>query len=189
MPNVMFMVLHIRRELMNRADKKMGYVRKIKNDRRCVFISHKKEDQHIALEVGKFIMEKLNMDIYLDIFDIELQEAVSVHNDEKIVQSIQEGIDISDILLCIVSDKTRLSWWVPYEVGRADTKNKKIVSLKTKNVEDFPSFLKTKDTVENLQQFISYILKNGTYGDLFYDEKIVGKIRNGEIGGLEKYFD
>lgn len=70
-------------------------------------------------------MEKLNMDIYLDVFDIELQEAVSVHNDEKIVQSIQEGIDISDILLCIVSDKTRLSWWVPYEVGRADTKNKK----------------------------------------------------------------
>ena len=45
--------------------------------------SHKKEDQHIALEVGKFIMEKLNMDIYLDIFDIELQEAVSVHNDDK----------------------------------------------------------------------------------------------------------
>lgn len=55
MPNVMFIVLHIRNELMNRADRKMGYVRKIKNDRRCVFISHKKEDQHIALELENLL--------------------------------------------------------------------------------------------------------------------------------------
>ena len=174
---------------MNRADRKIGYVRKIKDNKPCVFISHKKEDKHIALEVGKFITEKLNWDIYLDVFDIELQEAVSVQNDEKIVQSIQEGIDISDILLCIVSDKTRLSWWVPYEVGIADTKNIKIVSLKTKQVDDFPSFLKTKDTVDNILQFIRYMSKNGRYGASFFSEENVEKLRQLEIGRLEEYFD
>lgn len=34
---------------------------------------------------------------------------------KKIVESTQKGISCSDALLCIVSDKTKLSWWVPYE--------------------------------------------------------------------------
>ena len=106
---------------MNRADPSLGYVREIKTNTICVFISHKKEDQHIAVQLGQFLTEKLGVDIYLDVFDVDLQEAVSKENDAKIVSSITQGIKLSDILLCIISDKTRLSWWVPYEIGVADT--------------------------------------------------------------------
>lgn len=40
----------------------------------CVFISHKKENQHIAIELGKYLTEQLDVDIYLDLFDSELKK-------------------------------------------------------------------------------------------------------------------
>lgn len=83
----------------------------------CVFISHKKEDEESAKGIGDYLMQQVGVDIYLDLHDIELKEAVSLENDRKIVESIKRGIGTSSHLLCLVSDKTRLSWWVPYEVG------------------------------------------------------------------------
>lgn len=174
---------------MNRADKTLGYIRTIKNDKPCIFISHKKEDQHIAIELGNFLTENLNVDIYLDVFDVELQEAVSIENDAKIVSSIKEGIKLSNILLCIISDKTKLSWWVPYEIGIADISGIKIASIKTKQIDDFPSFLKTQETINDLSKLIEFVLKNGKYGSVFYSNEQTMKIRQQEMGTLKEYFD
>lgn len=60
---------------MNKADSSLGFFRKIQSDKVCVFISHKKEDQDIAIELGKYLTEQLDVDIYLDLFDSELREA------------------------------------------------------------------------------------------------------------------
>ena len=111
---------------MNKADSSLGFFRKIQSDKVCVFISHKKEDQDIAIELGKYLTEQLDVDIYLDLFDSELREAVSVENDAKIVASVINGLKLSQVLLCIITDKTRLSWWVPYEIGMADNAGVKI---------------------------------------------------------------
>lgn len=174
---------------MNRADKSLGYIRTVKRDKTCVFISHKKEDQHIAIELGEFLMKTMNLDIYLDIYDPELQEAVSVENDAKIVESIAEGLKLSDILLCVISDKTKLSWWVPYEIGMADNLGLKIASIKTKEIDDFPSFLKTKKTLNNISEVVGFILKNGRYGSLFYTDKRHESICQHDLGHLNRYFD
>lgn len=174
---------------MNRADKSLGYIRAVKSDRTCVFISHKKEDQHIAIELGEFLMKTMNVDIYLDIYDPELQEAVSVKNDAKIVESIVEGLKISDILLCVISDKTKLSWWVPYEIGMADNLGIRIASIKTKEIDDFPSFLKTKKTLNNISEVVEFILKNGRYGALFCTDKQRERICQDGLGHLNRYFD
>ena len=60
-----------------------------------------------------------------------------MENDAKIVASVINGPKLSQILLCIISDKTRLSWWVPYEIGMADNAGIKIAPIKTKNIDDF----------------------------------------------------
>ena len=167
----------------------MGYIREVKGDKPCVFISYKKEDQNIAIELGNFLNQKMNVDIYLDIFDPELQEAVSVENDAKIVPSITAGLKLSDILLCVISDKTKLSWWVPYEIGVADNSGLKIASIKTKGIDDFPSFLKTKMTLNNLSELVEFLLKSEKYGALFYTEQRRDSICQNEIGCLNRYFD
>ena len=77
-------------------------------------------------------------------------------NDKRIVESIKKGIDTSSHLLCLVSDKTKLSWWVPYEVGVACERGKKIATLKLKGIEDIPSFLKTEEVLRTIQEFFDY---------------------------------
>ena len=119
----------------------------------CVFISHKKEDEATAKAIGDYLLNQVGVDIYLDLYDIELKEAVSVDNDKKIVASIKKGIGTSTHLLCLVTDKTKMSWWVPYEVGVAGEHGKKIATLKLKAIEDIPSFLKTEQVLKNVQEF------------------------------------
>ncbi len=161
------------------------------SEKRCIFISHKKEDEAIAVALGDFIMNTFDVDIYLDINDCVLQEAVSEENDKAIVASIQRGISCSDGLICIISDKTRMSWWVPYEVGFAEEKmhdigSSKIASIKLKTIPDFPSFLKTKKTISStrdLTQFLQGFTRYGNFlGQYNYNKEDVS------IKILESYF-
>ena len=101
----------------------------IKDNRTCVFISHKKEDESAAIAIGNFLVEQVGVNIYLDLNDCELKEAVSAENDQKIVESVKTGLEYSTHLLCIVSDRTKLSWWVPYEIGYAEKKGFDVSSL------------------------------------------------------------
>lgn len=174
---------------MNKALKEYGYLRRLDTDKSCVFLSHKKEDQAIAEELGNFLMKKMDVDIYLDIYDPILQEAVSVENDAKIVASITKGLKMSDILLCIVSDKTRLSWWVPYEIGVADHAGLKIASIRTKFINDFPSFLKTKQTIDQLSDLVSFISKNCKHSYLHYNEQWKPSVGPNDFGRLKNFFD
>ena len=174
---------------MNKADSSLGYIREIKSEKPCVFISHKKEDQHIAIALGEFLTSHLEVDIYLDAFDPELAEAVSVENDSKIVATVKKGLSLSTILLCIVSEKTRLSWWVPYEIGIADSLKIKIASIRTKNLDDFPSFLKTKETINNLAELVEFIIKSKKLGWLLYSEQVRDDILKCDIGSLSAYFE
>lgn len=144
----------------------------------CVFISHKKEDEIAAKAIGDYLIQRVGVDIYLDLYDIELKEAVSIENDRKIVESIKKGIRLSTHLLCLVSDKTKLSWWVPYEVGVAGEHKKRITTLKLKGVDDIPSFLKTEQVLKSAKEFFDYTKTLEPYGGIFskrvysYDDQV-----------------
>lgn len=122
----------------------------------CVFISHKKEDEEAAIQIGQYLTDIAGVNIYLDTNDCELKEAVSTDNDQNIVDSIKTGLQYSTHLLCLISDKTKLSWWVPYEIGFSENKGINITSLKLKDVEDIPSYLKVKKVIFNKDDFIKY---------------------------------
>ena len=145
----------------------------IQQDSRCVFISHKKEDEDAAIAIGTYLTDIVGINIYLDTQDCVLKEAVSTENDQKIVQSIQTGLACSSHLLCLISDKTRLSWWVPYEIGFADKQKIDIAALKLKDVEDTPSYIKVKKSLLNTEDFLQYAPGLGRYGSLFAKENYI----------------
>ncbi len=156
---------------INRAEIKDEYIfaEYKRQNKDCIFISHKKEDEHVAIALGNYIMDVLGKDIYLDIYDCDLSEAVSVENDVAIVQSIQNGISCSTHLVCIISDKTKVSWWVPYEIGYAETNLKSlngdlIASAKVTNISDIPSFLKVKRTLSSTRELVNFLKISSRYG-------------------------
>lgn len=123
----------------------------------CIFISYKSEDKDKASRIGDYIQEFAKIDIYLDSNDDGLQGAVTRGDDINIVKFIEKGISTSTHILCLISDKTNVSWWVPYEIGFAKKSNIQIASMKLKTAEDLPSFLKIEKQIFSIFQFNDYL--------------------------------
>lgn len=126
----------------------------------CFFISHKNEDVDAAIELGNHIMNDFGYNIYLDIYDNSLQEADKNNDVDAIVESIHKGLNYSTHLLCVVTDKSKESWWIPYEIGYAQAKEKKTASIKLKASEYLPTFLRANDskifyTIKELDGYLS----------------------------------
>ena len=115
-------------------------------------------------------MEIVGVNIYLDILDEPLQTATQIENDRLIVDSTKKGLECSTHLLCLISDKTQLSWWVTYEIGIADNNNLSIASLKLKTVNDIPSFLKIHPAFYNIDEFVRNAISYKQYETTFFNE-------------------
>lgn len=160
----------------------------MKKKSKCVFISHKKEDAKAAVAIGEYFTKVKAINIYLDQDDVILQEAVSKENDKEIVESIKRGLRCSTHLLCLISDQTRLSWWVPYEIGTAECCGVDISCLKLKDIADLPSFLKIQKVLLDINDFLQYVHELEPYGNYFTENKS-DEISERERERLSLYLD
>lgn len=104
-----------------------------------VFISHKQEDASLAVRVGDILYEE-GLHSYLDIWDPSLRNARDIEG--RILNAIQSA----DVLLAIITAKTKLSWWVPFEIGVARVTDSQIVScilLGSGEGRELPSYLES----------------------------------------------
>lgn len=122
----------------------------------CIFISHKYEDLDAARAIASYIMDS-DIDVYLDDNDDGLQSAVQSNDSKKIVECIENALTESTHILVLVTKNTRMSWWVPYEVGYAKHGNISIASLLLKNVAEFPDYLKIEKTLTGYNSLEKYI--------------------------------
>lgn len=147
---------------INRANPSIYESYSYKNyDKPCIFISHKSEDKGKAINIGNYIINAYDIDIYLDIYDSGLQIAALNDDHKAIVNHIHKAINYSTHLMCLISDMTSTSWWVPYEIGYAKKSNREISSLKLKNINDVPSFLKIETVLMGTKSLNEYLKKIG----------------------------
>jgi hypothetical protein len=128
-------------------------------DKPCIFLSHISIDKTAVQGIADYIMEKADIDVYLDIHDDELQTAVYRGDSEEITALIERGIASSSHAMCLISEKTIRSWWVPYELGYAKKSGKEISSLKLKGAVDLPDFLKIGTLIQGTKSLNEYIEK------------------------------
>lgn len=146
----------------------------VQRERVCVFISHKDVDTPAAIEIGNYIMEDSGFDIYLDVYDRTLQKADNDNDLEGIVASIHRGISYASHLLCVISDKSQDSWWVPYEIGFAQANDVNTASIIVKNTEWLPTYLRVKESPVffGIEAFDQYMIGFGRYGGIFENHGI-----------------
>jgi hypothetical protein len=89
-----------------------------------VFISYRHMDRAYAININTRLIQA-NIKTYLDVLDAESQTT------DDITGVITRNISECTHLLAVVSEKTALSWWVPFEIGEATITNRRICSFKT----------------------------------------------------------
>ncbi|MEC1717789.1 toll/interleukin-1 receptor domain-containing protein [Schinkia azotoformans] len=124
----------------------------------CIFLSHISLDNSLVEKIGEYII-KAGIDIYLDSKDADLQKAVDQKNDLAVTKFIEDGINKSTHLMCIISEKTQNSWWVPYEIGYGKKASKNIVSMNLKTIpsDKLPSYINITQHltgIKSLNQFL-----------------------------------
>lgn len=133
------------------------------NQNTCVFISHRLADIEVAKAVANYLLNTVGVNVYFSENDTELQQAVATKNDAKIVEYIDKGIELSSHLIGIISNRTRGSWWVPYEIGAGRQKNVKISQLLLDEVEELPSYLKIAEkllpNIDSLRNWVNSDIK------------------------------
>ena len=123
----------------------------------CIFLSHISIDKETVIEIGEYIMKYGDIDIYLDIYDEELQQAVSNGNAHAVTSHIEKGLLESTHIMCLISKETKNSWWVPYEIGFAKNSEKEISSLRLKGNFSLPDFLKIGKILNGTKSLNEYI--------------------------------
>ncbi len=99
-----------------------------------VFISHKSDDSQLAEQVA-YRVRSNGLAVYLDLIDPALKE-----DGPELTEHLLSCMDKCSQLIAVVSDRTKGSWWVPWEIGVGSEKNFHMASFSVRSVK-LPEYL------------------------------------------------
>ena len=115
-----------------------------------IFISHKKEDEATALAV-QITLANVGVDAYLDVLDNTIAD-----DGEKLTKHIREKLRECTDVIVVLSDKTKKSWWVPFEIGMATEKDMPIANYLV-SYEVLPEYLEYWPRLKNQKDVQKYV--------------------------------
>jgi hypothetical protein len=136
-----------------------------------IFISHKKEDESAALDVKNALVE-CGVEAYLDLLDNTISG-----DGEKLTKHIKGKLSECTDVIVVLSEKTKNSWWVPFEIGMATQKDMPIANylLSAQILPDYLEFwprLKSRSDilkyVEIRKQVSNQVLQERAFGSGIY---------------------
>lgn len=99
-----------------------------------IFISHKDVDREMAVRIHNYLLTK-GISSYLDVLDDNLES-----NSERLTKHLKSEMRQCSHLLTVLSEATKRSWWVPFEIGLASQKDSPIVNFLIEGIE-LPGYL------------------------------------------------
>lgn len=100
-----------------------------------VFISYHRPDEARARTISSYLRDAHGIETYLDVLDPSIQgpQGVTAH--------ILDGLHRCTHLLAVISGTTATSWWVPFEIGVATERDRRIASYQIAAV-TLPDYLR-----------------------------------------------
>jgi hypothetical protein len=83
-----------------------------------VFISHQQADALLAIDVARHLKAVHGIESYLDVIDPNFDST-----GDALADHVRAELGKCNLLLAVVSQATRASWWVPWEIGIATEKD------------------------------------------------------------------
>jgi hypothetical protein len=146
-----------------------------------VFISHKDVDSATAQRIGQ-VLERYSISYYLDVLN-NLTEL----DGKRLTHNIRQELNKCSHMITVLSENTKQSWWVPFEIGMAAQKDVPVVNFLVEGIA-LPSYLEYWPRLKNiseLDKFVSAIRltdstiqKSAGYITESYSEKFYKNIRS-----------
>lgn len=114
-----------------------------------VFISHKDSDSRVAENVARRVRYN-GLDVYLDTIDSAL-----VEDGPELADMLLERMGDCHQLIAVVSQQTKDSWWVPWEIGVGSEKGFRMASYSESYV-SLPSYLEKWPALKNESHIDKY---------------------------------
>lgn len=99
-----------------------------------VFISHKQEDSYTANKIADEL-KSMNVPYYLDILDFSV-----TRSGKDLTDHIKKNLNDCTDIIVVMSESTRYSQWVPFEVGMSAQNDMPTATFLQENV-SLPDFL------------------------------------------------
>lgn len=115
-----------------------------------IFISHKKEDESAALDVKNALVE-CGVEAYLDLLDNTISG-----DGEKLTKHIKGKLSECTDVIVVLSEQTKKSWWVPFEIGMATQKDMPIANYLL-SAQTLPDYLEFWPRLKNRRDILMYV--------------------------------
>lgn len=115
-----------------------------------VFISHKKEDELRALWV-KYALDKKGVSSYLDVLDTNI-----IKDGKALTEHIKENLNSCSDVIVVMTEATKKSWWVPFEIGMSAQKDMPTASFLSSDVQ-LPDYLSYWPRLKNEEDIATYV--------------------------------
>ncbi len=140
------------------------------NTKECIFISHQKDDSKVAKAIADYII-KAGIDVYFDEYD----SSIKLGDPHSVVNAIKAGIRNSTRMLCLLTENSMKSKWMPWEIGYGYDRTT-VVGLTDKNISKtvLPEYLQIVSIIKgtkSLNFHLSQIL-NTTEDQLIRESRI-----------------
>lgn len=116
-----------------------------------IFISHKQEDALSANQIASEL-RAINVDYYLDLLDSSV-----VQSGRELTNHIKRNLNDCTDIIVIMSNLTRFSQWVPFEVGMAAQIDMPTATFLQEDV-SLPDFLQYWPRLKKVSDIRKYVL-------------------------------
>lgn len=133
-----------------------------------VFISHKQQDAFSANQIANEL-KALNVDCYLDLLDPTMEK-----NGRELTEHIRNNLNQCTDIIVVMSDVTKHSQWVPFEIGMAAQKDMPTATFLMKDV-SLPDFLEYWPRLKTPKDIRKYVEIKKKIQQQIILEKSVGR--------------
>ena len=115
-----------------------------------VFISHKQEDYLSALLL-KHAFDRLDIDSYIDVLDSAIADG-----GQGLTDHIKQQLNTCTDIIVVMSESTKHSWWVPFEIGMAAQIDMPTATYLTSSVQ-LPDYLEYWPRLKSISDVATYV--------------------------------
>ena len=115
-----------------------------------VFISHKDEDSALALDIQS-AFSRNGVNSYLDVLDSSI-----IGGGKELTEHIKNNLNLCSDIIVLISDATKYSWWVPFEIGMSAQVDMPTASFLRSDV-ILPSYLSYWPRLKTIRDIDKYV--------------------------------